>query len=235
MKVIKVKDNVEGGKVAFENFKEALANGAKVIGLATGSTPETFYADITSSDLDLSGLTSINLDEYVGLDGSSDQSYRYFMQEHLFDAKPLKETFVPNGKAADLDAYVKEYDKIIDEHPIDWQVLGLGQNGHIGFNEPGTPIDITTHVVDLTESTIKANSRNFENESDVPRQAISMGIGSIMKSKQLVVMAWGAEKADAVKGMIEGPVIVDLPASILQTRDNVTVIIDEAAASKLTK
>ncbi|MDR0300661.1 MAG: glucosamine-6-phosphate deaminase [Streptococcaceae bacterium] len=233
MKVIKVKNQQEGGKVAFDLFKEALAGGAKVLGLATGSTPISFYNEVVNSDLDLSNLTSINLDEYVGLDGTSDQSYRYFMQSHLFDAKPLKETFVPDGKAKDLAAYVKEYDKIIDAHPIDWQVLGLGQNGHIGFNEPGTSTDMTTHVVDLQESTIKANARFFEKESDVPRQAISMGIASIMKSKQLIVMAWGAEKAEAVKKMIEGPVTIDLPASILQTRDNVTVIIDEAAASKL--
>ncbi|MBB5888397.1 glucosamine-6-phosphate deaminase [Lactovum miscens] len=235
MKIIKVKDPQEGGKVAFELFKEALLKGTKVLGLATGSTPVSFYNEVTRSNLDLSDLTSINLDEYVGLDGTSDQSYRYFMQKHLFDKKPFKETYVPNGKATNLNEFVKEYDKIIDEHPIDWQVLGLGQNGHIGFNEPGTPTTITTHVVNLAESTIKANARMFENESDVPRQAISMGIASIMKSKQLVVMAWGVEKADAVKGMIEGPVTIELPASILQTRDNVTVIVDEAAASKLSK
>lgn len=233
MKVIKVKDRAEGGKVAFDLFKEALDKGVKVLGLATGSTPVKFYEEVVNSNLDLSELTSINLDEYVGLDGSSTQSYRYFMQSHLFDKKPLKETFVPDGKAADLEAYVKEYDKIIAEHPIDWQILGIGQNGHIGFNEPGTSFAVKTHVVDLAPSTIAANARFFDKESDVPGQAISMGIASIMKSKQLVLMAFGAEKSEAVKGMIEGEITEQLPASILQRHDDVTVILDEAAASKL--
>lgn len=235
MELIVVKNQLEGGKEGFKSLKAAMENGAKVLGLATGSTPVEFYNQVINSDLDFSDMTSINLDEYVGLDGSNEQSYRYFMDKHLFDEKPFKETFVPNGKAADLDAFVKEYDKIIDEHPIDWQILGIGQNGHIGFNEPGTPTTITTHVVDLEESTIKANARFFESESDVPRQAISMGLASIMKSKQIVLMAYGKEKAEAVKAMIEGPVTIDLPASILQTREHVLVIADEAAASLLNK
>ncbi len=235
LKVIVVKNQLEGGKIGFDLLKEAIENGAKTLGLATGSTPVEFYNQVVNSDLDFTDMTSVNLDEYVGLDGSNDQSYRYFMNKHLFEEKPFKENFLPNGKAADLDAEVKHYDEIIAEHPIDWQILGIGQNGHIGFNEPGTPADITTHVVDLEESTIKANARFFESEADVPRQAISMGLASIMKSKNIVLMAYGKEKAEAVKGMIEGEVTVDLPASILQTRDNVTVIADEAAASLLSK
>lgn len=235
MKVIVVKNQLEGGKIGFNLLKEAMENGAKTLGLATGSTPVEFYNQVINSDLDFSDMTSVNLDEYVGLDGSNDQSYRYFMNKHLFEEKPFKENFLPDGKAADLAVEVKHYDQIIDEHPIDWQILGIGQNGHIGFNEPGTPTDITTHVVDLEESTIKANARFFESEADVPRQAISMGLASIMKSKNIVLMAYGEEKAEAVKGMIEGEVTIDLPASILQTRDNVTVIADEAAASLLTK
>jgi glucosamine-6-phosphate deaminase len=153
-----------------------MANGAKTLGLATGSTPVEFYNQIVNSDLDFTDMVSVNLDEYVGLDGSNDQSYRYFMTKHLFGEKPFKENFLPNGKAADLEAETKHYDQIIEENPIDWQILGIGQNGHIGFNEPGTPADITTHVVDLEESTIKANARFFESEADVPRQAISMGL-----------------------------------------------------------
>ena len=124
---------------------------------------------------------------------------------------------------------------MIDEHPIDLQILGIGRNGHIGFNEPGTPRDITTHVVDLTESTIEANARFFASENDVPKQAFSMGLASIMKSKHLLLEAFGENKADAVKGMIEGPDTPELPASILQNHPDVTVIIDEAAASKLSK
>lgn len=235
MELIVVKNQLEGGKEGFKLLKTAMENGAKTLGLATGSTPVEFYNQVVNSDLDFTGMTSINLDEYVGLDASNDQSYRYFMNKHLFDEKPFKQNFLPNGKAADLDAEVKAYDQTIAEHPIDWQILGIGQNGHIGFNEPGTPTTITTHVVDLEESTIKANARFFASEADVPRQAISMGLASIMKSKNIVLMAYGEEKALAVKGMLEGEVSIDLPASILQTRDHVTVIADEAAASLLKK
>ena len=184
MKVIRVKDANEGGKKAFEIIKDGMENGVKVLGLATGSTPETLYKEMTTSDLDFSDMTSVNLDEYVGLDGSDDQSYRYFMNDHLFNKKPFKETFVPNGKAEDLEAECKRYDGVIAEHPLDLQVLGIGRNGHIGFNEPGTPFDVTTHVVELTESTIEANKRYFDKIEDVPTHALSMGIGSIMQSKK---------------------------------------------------
>ena len=153
MKVIVVKDQAAGGKEGFKVFKNALDNGAKVFGLATGSTPVTTYKEIVNSDLDFSDCTSVNLDEYVGIAPDNDQSYKYFMQTHLFNDKPFKESFLPNGLASDPEAEVKRYDKVIDEHPIDLQILGIGRNGHIGFNEPGTPRDITTHVVDLTEST----------------------------------------------------------------------------------
>lgn len=155
------------------------------------------------------------------------------MDVQLFDKKPFKETFVPDGKAEDLEAACKKYDQIIDAHPIDIQILGIGQNGHIGFNEPGASFDGTTSVVDLTESTINANKRFFDKAEDVPTKAVSMGIGSIMKSKEIVLMAFGESKADAIKGMIEGPVTNHLPASVLQNHDNVVVIIDEEAASKL--
>lgn len=208
-------------------------NGAKVLGLATGSTPETLYKEMTSSDLDFSDMVSVNLDEYVGLGGDDDQSYRYFMNDQLFNKKPFKETYVPNGKAADLEAECVHYESIIDSHPIDIQILGIGQNGHIGFNEPGTPLDSLTHVVELTESTINANKRNFEKVEDVPTRAVSMGIGSIMKGKKMILIAYGEAKADAIKGMIDGPVSVDLPASALQNHPDVVVIVDEAAASKL--
>lgn len=233
MKVIRVKDANEGGKKAFEIIKDGMENGVKVLGLATGSTPETLYKEMTTSDLDFSDMTSVNLDEYVGLDGSDDQSYRYFMNDHLFNKKPFKETFVPNGKAEDLEAECKRYDGVIAEHPLDLQVLGIGRNGHIGFNEPGTPFDVTTHVVELTESTIEANKRYFDKVEDVPTHALSMGIGSIMQSKKILLMAFGTDKADAIKGMIDGEVTVDLPASVLQNHDDVTVIIDEDGASKL--
>ncbi|MBO0472996.1 glucosamine-6-phosphate deaminase [Enterococcus ureasiticus] len=233
MEIIKVANAEEGGKKAFELIKEGMNNGAKVLGLATGSTPETLYKEMTASDLDFTNMTSVNLDEYVGLGGDDDQSYRYFMNDQLFNKKPFKNTYVPNGKAEDLAAECKHYESIIDGNPIDIQILGIGQNGHIGFNEPGTPLDSLTHVVELTESTINANKRNFEKVEDVPTRAVSMGIGSIMKGKKMILMAYGEAKADAIKGMIDGPVSVDLPASALQNHSDVVVIIDEAAASKL--
>ena len=233
MQIIRVANAEEGGKKAFELIKEGMNNGAKVLGLATGSTPETLYKEMTASDVDFTEMTSVNLDEYVGLGGEDEQSYRYFMNKHLFDKKPFKETFVPNGKAEDLDAASAEYEKIIDAHPVDIQILGIGQNGHIGFNEPGTPLDSLTHVVELTESTINANKRYFDKVEDVPTRAVSMGIGSIMKGKKMILMAYGEEKAEAIKGMIDGPVTTDMPASALQNHQDVVIIIDDAAASKL--
>ena len=233
MQIIRVANAEEGGKKAFELIKEGMNNGAKVLGLATGSTPETLYKEMTASDVDFTEMTSVNLDEYVGLGGEDEQSYRYFMNKHLFDKKPFKETFVPNGKAEDLDAASAEYEKIIDAHPVDIQILGIGQNGHIGFNEQGTPLDSLTHVVELTESTINANKRYFDKVEDVPTRAVSMGIGSIMKGKKMILMAYGEAKAEAIKGMIDGPVTTDMPASALQNHQDVVVIIDDAAASKL--
>ncbi|EIT2647882.1 glucosamine-6-phosphate deaminase [Enterococcus faecalis] len=233
MQIIRVANAEEGGKKAFELIKEGMNNGAKVLGLATGSTPETLYKEMTASDVDFTEMTSVNLDEYVGLGGEDEQSYRYFMNKHLFDKKPFKETFVPNGKAEDLDAASAEYEKIIDAYPVDIQILGIGQNGHIGFNEPGTPLDSLTHVVELTESTINANKRYFDKVEDVPTRAVSMGIGSIMKGKKMILMAYGEAKAEAIKGMIDGPVTTDMPASALQNHQDVVVIIDDAAASKL--
>ncbi|OFI50356.1 glucosamine-6-phosphate deaminase [Floricoccus tropicus] len=233
MKIFKVKDQVEGGQKGYEILSEKMANGAKTLGLATGSTPVEFYKHVVASDLDFSDMTSINLDEYVGLDESNDQSYRYFMNEHLFNAKPFKVNYLPNGKAEDLDAEVKHYDSLIDENPIDFQILGIGSNGHIGFNEPGTSFDVTTHVVDLADSTIKDNARFFANEEEVPKQAISMGIASIMKSKAIVLMAFGANKADAVAAMVNGEVTEELPASVLQNHPEVYVIVDEEAGAKL--
>ncbi|RSL37092.1 glucosamine-6-phosphate deaminase [Enterococcus durans] len=233
MEIIRVKNAEEGGKKAFEIIKKGMDNGATVLGLATGSTPITLYKEMTSSDLDFSNMTSVNLDEYVGLGGDDDQSYRHFMNVQLFDKKPFKETFVPNGKADDLEAACKEYDEVIEKHPIDIQILGIGQNGHIGFNEPGVPFDGKTSVVDLTESTINANKRFFEKAEDVPTKAVSMGVGSILKGKEIVLLAYGENKADAIKGMIDGPVTTDMPASALQNHNNVIVIIDDAAGSKL--
>ncbi len=233
MKIITVKDAQAGGKVAFEILSEKLAAGAKVLGLATGSTPIPLYQEIVKSNLDFSDVTSINLDDYVGLPVENEQSYDYFMREHLFNAKPFKQSFLPNGLAEDLQEETKRYDAVIDSHPVDLQILGIGRNGHIGFNEPGTSFDITTHVVDLAQDTIQANSRFFDTIDDVPKQAISMGIASIMNSKTILLLAFGEEKSDAIAQMVNGPITEELPASVLQQHADVIVIADEAAASKL--
>ncbi len=232
-KIIRVKDAEEGGKKAFELIKEGIENGAQVLGLATGSTPETLYQEMVKSDVDFSHCVSINLDEYIGLSGDNDQSYRYFMNSHLFNEKPFKATYVPNGKAEDLAAECRHYEEILANHPIDIQILGIGENAHIGFNEPGTPFDTPTQVVELTESTINANKRNFEKIEDVPTTAISMGIGSIMKSKKVILIAYGEAKAEAIANTINGEMTIDVPASVLQNHPDVTIILDDAAASKL--
>ena len=176
MKIIEVKDQIEGGKVAFDILKETLKEGAQTLGLATGSSPLEFYKQIRESDLDLSNLISVNLDEYVGLTGDDPQSYRYFMEKHLFDAKPFKESYLPSGVEETADQEVIRYNKILEDHPVDLQILGIGRNGHIGFNEPGTSFDSQTHLVQLDASTIEANSRFFDKIEDVPTQAISMGM-----------------------------------------------------------
>ena len=232
-KIIRVKDAEEGGKKAFELIKEGIENGAQVLGLATGSTPETLYQEMVKSDVDFSNCVSINLDEYIGLSGDNDQSYRYFMNSHLFNDKPFKATYVPNGKAEDLAAECRHYEEILANHPIDIQILGIGENAHIGFNEPGTPFDAPTQVVELTESTINANKRNFEKIEDVPTTAISMGIGSIMKSKKVILIAYGEAKAEAIANTINGDMTTDVPASVLQNHPDVTVIVDEEASKRL--
>lgn len=233
MKVIVTENKIQGGAKAFEIFENEIKNGAKVLGLATGSTPETLYQNFTNSDLNCSNLISINLDEYVGLTPDNPQSYHYFMRKHLFDKKPFKKSYVPDGMTKNVAATCKEYDQIIKDNPIDVQLLGIGRNGHIAFNEPGTPFDIGTHEVKLTENTIKANSRFFDNEDEVPKSAICMGTANIMDAKKVVLMAFGEKKAQAIKETIEGPVTEQVPASILQKHPDVTIIVDKAAAQEL--
>lgn len=234
MKTIIVKNQLEGGKVAFDLLKESLAAGAQTLGLATGSSPIALYQEMIESDVDFSELYSVNLDEYVGLaPADHEQSYHAFMQEHLFNAKPFKESFLPDGMAEDLEQAAKDYDDILSQHVIALQILGIGSNGHIGFNEPGTSFDSQTHVVDLTDSTIESNSRFFASRDQVPTKAISMGIASIMAAKKIILFAYGDKKADAIFKMVKGPVTEEVPASVLQHHPDVTLILDEAAAAKL--
>ena len=211
-----------------------------VLGLATGSTPVGMYKQLTTwyekGDLDFSQVRTVNLDEYVGLAPTHDQSYRYFMQDNLFDHVDIvpENTNVPNGQAEDVAAECARYEQVVAELGYaDLQLLGMGRNGHIGFNEPCDHFPVATHLVDLTESTIDANARFFASADDVPRQALTMGIGTIMHARSILVVVSGADKADAVKKAFAGPVTPEVPASILQLHPNVTVVGDEAALSGL--
>ena len=240
MNVIVVKNYDEMSRKAFEIVK-ATVTGKKnaTLGLATGSTPIGLYnemiADHKAGGASYAAVSAFNLDEYVGLDYSSDQSYVYFMREHLFDHIDIKlgNTNIENGKATDPAAECARYNALLAENTIDLQILGIGSNGHIAFNEPGTPFDSVTHVVDLTESTIKDNSRLFGSIDDVPRKAFTMGLSNIIAAKKILVLANGANKAKAVYGMLRGEITEDLPASILQKHRDCTLICDEAAASLL--
>lgn len=234
MKLHIVENNQAGADLGYKLIREEFDKGAiKVFGLATGSTPVNLYKKFVESDIDFSNTISINLDEYKGIGKDHDQSYDYFMRKNLFDAKPFKVNYLPDGLAEDAQAECARYDAIIAENPIDLQILGLGTNGHIGFNEPGTSFDSLTEVVDLTEETIEANARFFADRNDVPKTAISMGIKSILSAKKIVLFAYGAAKADAVHAMIEKAPSTDLPASALQNHPDVTIIVDKEAASKL--
>ena len=205
-----------------------------VLGLATGSSPLGTYARLiekyNAGELDFSGVTSVNLDEYVGLDGENDQSYRYFMNKNLFKHIniDINKTSVPNGCATDLASEGEAYDKMIEElGGIDIQLLGIGLDGHIGFNEPDAFFTKETHLVDLDESTIEANSRFFASRDEVPKQAITMGMYSIMQAKKVLLIANGKNKKDIVEKAFFGPITPYVPASILQLHKDVTVIYSE--------
>ena len=219
---------------------EIVHNPACLLGLATGSTPEGAYRYLVDwykqGLLSFKNVRSVNLDEYVGLAPNHDQSYRYFMQSNLFghvDINPAN-TRVPDGLTRDAKAFCDEYDAFIRAQGyVDLQLLGIGRNGHIGFNEPGGCFVKETHVVDLAESTIDANARFFASRDDVPKQAISMGMGAIMGAKKVLLCASGEEKADAICGSVLGSTSPSCPASILQLHPDVIVVVDEAAFSKL--
>lgn len=185
---------------------------------------------------DFSKVTTFNLDEYVGLRPDHPQSYRWYMEENFFSKVNIKkeQTFIPNGVAEDLEAECLRYEDLIKQAGgIDLQLLGIGSNGHIGFNEPGSEFGTITRVVDLAESTIKDNSRFFESIDEVPTQAISMGIKTIMQAKEIILMASGGSKADAIYAAVYGPVTTEVPASVLQLHPAATLVVDQAAASKL--
>ena len=235
MNFIKVKtyDELSARAVAIICGQVALKPNC-VLGLATGSSPLGAYAKIAekynAGEVDFANVTSINLDEYVGLDGTHDQSYRYFMNNNLFKNIniDLEKTHVPNGCAEDVDAECKAYDALIESvGGIDLQLLGIGLDGHIGFNEPDTYFEKATHKVELDPSTIDANARFFASRDDVPTTAITMGMGGIMSAKKVLLIANGKGKADIVQKAFFGPITPEVPASILQLHPDLTVIYSE--------
>jgi len=212
-----------------------------VLGLATGSTPVGTYQELIrlhkEEGLDFSQVVTFNLDEYLGLPGDHEQSYRYFMDTNLFNHININKanTHVPDGTAEDPEAFCRQYEEAIKAAGgIDFQVLGIGANGHIAFNEPGSPRDSRTRVVDLDEQTIKDNSRFFASIDEVPRKAISMGMATILEAKEIVLLANKANKADAIAKAVEGPVTEQVPASLLQEHPKTTFLVEKEAASKLT-
>ena len=211
-----------------------------VLGLATGSTPIGMYEQLVewhkAGDLDFSKVKTVNLDEYVGLAPDHDQSYRYFMNDNLFNHVNINKanTHVPNGLAADPASECERYDRVVEEMGgVDIQVLGMGHNGHIGFNEPADHFPLGTNLVDLQESTINANARFFASKDDVPRQAMTMGIRTIMMAKKILVVVNGEGKAEIVKKAFTGPVTPEVPASVLQLHPDVILVGDKAALSKI--
>lgn len=209
-----------------------------VLGLATGSTPIGTYQQLVErykkGDLDFAGVTTVNLDEYRGLPRENDQSYYYFMHDNLFSHVNIPEgrSFLPDGTEPDSEKACTDYERIIREvGGVDLQLLGLGHNGHIGFNEPGPAFEADTHCVRLTEQTIKANQRFFASIDDVPKEAYTMGIKTIMHARKILLVVSGEDKAEAVKNSFFGPITPQVQASILQLHKDVTVVADEAALS----
>ena len=242
MKVIIAKDYDDMSKKAYEVMKSVVtAKDDAILGLATGSSPIGLYKcmieDYEKGNVSYKKVHSVNLDEYIGQGVGDEQSYVEFMRNNLFNHIDIdiKNTDLPSGKAADMQKECDRYNKKLDGLSQDIQVLGIGSNGHIGFNEPNTPFGSETHVVDLTANTIKDNARFFKSIDEVPTQAISMGIKNVMHAKKILLVASGANKADAIKATVEGPVTETVPASVLQLHPDCYIVVDEAAASKLGK
>ena len=240
MKIIVTKDyeelSAKAAKIMLEVVRE---NPYAVLGLATGTTPLGLYAymiaDHEQKGTSYAHIRTANLDEYKGLPKTHPQSYAYFMRKNLFDGLGIhsENTNIENGMAAVEEKECVRYDEVLEQLPRDIQLLGLGSNGHIAFNEPGTPFGSGTHVVSLAESTVKDNARLFDDISEVPRKAFTMGIRQIMQAKKILILASGANKADAVAKMVKGEVTEAVPASVLQLHPDCTLIVDKAAAAKL--
>ena len=243
MNVIICKNKQEVAKEAYKIVKDRINNcRAKVLGLPTGTTPEGLYAEMVKGykkgEIDFSDVHTFNLDEYIGLQKDHPQSYRNFMDTRLFNHINIKKENIDflDGLTDDIDRECERYEAAMEAlGGIKLQIVGVGRDGHIGFNEPGTSLTSRTHMITLAQSTITDNANLFfgGDESQVPRWALSMGVGTVLDTQEVLMIAFGANKADAIKGMLEGPITTMNTSSALQLHPNVTVIIDEAAASKL--
>ncbi len=241
MKIIRAKDYDDMSRKAANIIAaQIITKPDCVLGLATGSTPIGTYKELVAAyengDLDFSQITTVNLDEYKGITKDNDQSYYYFMNDNLFSKVNIRKdcTFLPDGMEPDSKKACEEYDKIVEQvGGQDLQLLGLGHNGHIGFNEPSDVFKAGTHCVDLTESTIKANQRFFASYDDVPKQAYTMGIKTIMAAKKILVVVSGKDKAEILKEVVNGPITPKVQASVLQLHDDVIIVADEDALSLL--
>jgi glucosamine-6-phosphate deaminase len=241
MRVIVANSYEEMSKIAAKEIAKLLyVKPDAVLGLATGSTPEGVYKELVELNkqhkVDFSKVISYNLDEYKGLMGDHPQSYRYFMDTNLFNHVNINKnnTYVPNGVSENIEEECRKYDEAIENAGgIDLQLLGIGTNGHIGFNEPSDYLNLNTHLTALTEDTIRANSRFFDSIEEVPTEAVTMGLGSIMKAKKIILLASGEKKAEIISKLVEDKISTRVPASILQVHSDVLVIVDKAAASLL--
>jgi glucosamine-6-phosphate deaminase len=241
MKIIRAKDYADMSRKAANVISaQVIMKPNCVLGLATGGTPVGTYQQLiewyNKGDIDFSEVTTVNLDEYRGILKDNPQSYWYFMHKNFFDSVNVRPEAIHVPDGADLDAQeaCRNYDQIIHNvGGIDLQLLGIGPDGHIGFNEPNAAFELGTHCVELTESTIEANKRFFEKKEDVPRQAYTMGIKSIMQARKVLMVANGANKADIIKTAFFGPVTPEVPASILQMHPDFTLVLDAEAAAKI--
>jgi len=241
VKVIKVKDyNELSSKAAQLITEQIIKKKNSVLGLATGSTPIGVYQELIGKfqkgELDFSEVITFNLDEYYGLSPEHPQSYYFFMWDIFFKHINIKKENVHllNGVTENVDKECKQYEDLIKKNGgIDLQILGIGDNGHIGFNEPDVSLNTKTHLVNLTAKTIKANSRFFNDVQEVPRQAITMGIGTIMRARKIILLASGKRKAKVIERTINGPINTKVPASVLQLHNDVTIVVDQKAASQL--
>lgn len=225
--LLTVQHQEEAAEYVLKMIEDQLDNGKlDVLGLATGSTMIPIYEKWVASERTFEHVTTFNLDEYVGLAADNENSYAYFMQQHLFSKKQFKQSFIPNGIAADLEEECAAYEKRLREYPLDIQLLGIGENGHIAFNEPGTSFDSVTHLTTLTESTLGVNSTFFDNQEAIPKTALTMGIASIIAAEKIILIVFGERKRFALEKLLAGQVNTDYPVTALIGHADVTVITD---------